>query len=44
MNASMKLHAASLIASAFVTFSVIGQIADYAYPPTPAVRLAIASH
>ena len=43
MNASTKVRFASLIAAAVVTFGVVGQIADYAYPPTPVVRVAIAS-
>ena len=43
MNTSTKVRVASLIAAALVTFGVIGQIADYAYPPTPVVQVAIAS-
>jgi len=43
MNTSTKARVASLVAAALVTFGVIGQIADYAYPPAPVVRLAMAS-
>jgi len=43
MNASTKVRVASLIAAVLVTFGVIGEIADYAYPPTPMVQLAVAS-
>jgi len=43
MNTSPKVRVASLIAAALVTLGVFSQIADYAYPPTPVVRVAIAS-
>jgi len=43
MNTSTKARVASLVAAALVTFGVIGQIADDAYPPAPVVRLAMAS-
>ena len=44
MNASKTVRAASLLAAALVTFGVVRQIADYAYPPTPIVRVAVAFH
>jgi|KBSMisStandDraft_5_1062788.scaffolds.fasta_scaffold198085_2 hypothetical protein len=44
MNSSKTVRVASLLAAALVTFGVVGQIADYAYPPTPVVRVAVAFH
>ncbi|MGZ5251815.1 MAG: hypothetical protein ACXWCE_16475 [Caldimonas sp.] len=43
MNASTKVRVASLVAAALVTFGIVDQIADYAYPPTPVELVAIAS-
>jgi hypothetical protein len=40
MNTSIKTHAAALIAAIVVTFGTIALIADYAYPPAPAVQVA----
>jgi len=43
MNTSTKARLASLVTAVVVTFGVIGEIADYAYPPMPIVRVAVAS-
>jgi len=40
MNPSIKVRIASLIAAGLVTFGVICEIADYAYPTAPVVRVA----
>jgi hypothetical protein len=43
MKISITARVAALITAAFVTFGTIDLIADYAYPPTPAVQLATAA-
>jgi len=41
MNTSRKVRLASLVAALLAAFGVVGQIADYAYPPAPVVQVAI---
>jgi hypothetical protein len=43
MKTSITARIAAVITAAFVTFGSIGLIADYAYPPGPAVQLATAA-
>ena len=43
MNTSTKVRVASLITAFLITFGVVSQIADYAYPPTPVLQMALAS-
>ena len=43
MKTSTTARVAALITAAFVTFGTIDLLADYAYPPTPAVQLATAA-
>ena len=40
MKTSITTRVTALIAAAFVTFGAIDLIAEYAYPPAPAVQLA----
>lgn len=43
MNASNKTRAAALVASIFITLSLVLVVADYAYPEAPAVTMASAA-
>ena len=40
MNTSGKTRAAALVASIFITLSIVFVVADYAYPEAPAVLMA----
>lgn len=43
MKTSLKTRLAALAAACFVTFAVVNQIADYAYPEAAPVQLASSS-
>jgi hypothetical protein len=40
MNTSLSVRLASFAASVVVTLGIVWMVADYAYPPAPAMQLA----